>query len=939
MPPPSRISSLTGNPVPEFFIHSNTRHFRDTSGRTLILRGVNLCGSAKIPRGHPHHVLEDFWESAEQDSIRTLNQSSSTKNYDSSQSNESSSSSGSLYRQNLVKNDEKRGGISYVGQNLNLEDGSADLHLTRLRQWGFNVIRFVTVWEALEHRGPGQYDFEYMDYVVAVLRKCKQHGFRVYMDPHQDLFSRFCGGSGAPLWTLYACGLNPRNFSVTGAAYLQVEWPHPDAPKPETLPSMIWATNYNRLACQTVNTMFWAGRDYAPKCIIDGINIQDYLQYHFLEAYRRLAMKISDAGDLLDETVIGWDSLNEPNHGYLGIENLMNIPDDVPLKIGPSPTPIIGMRLGMGESAKLENYRFGPIGPQRDGTVVVDPEGKTAWLNPAAEPDGRSGYGWRRDPGWQLGKCIWAQHGVWDLSTGNLLKPDYFAHSKLDPKRKTDFAADYWRPHLNAYCHMIRQIHPESILFVHPPVFEIPPDLSTTTLPILKHRSVFSSHFYDGLTLVTRHWNWFNADALGILRGKYPSVVFGLKIGEAAIRRCLRAQLGMLRQDGLEKMGEFPTMMGEIGIPYDLDKKQAYKDGDYGNQVKALDASLNACDGENMLNYTIWTYCPDNSHQWGDLWNGEDLSLWSSDDAICQGSNYSEKSNRYGRMLSRPYHYQYGAKSTGTTPDGSAVTLLMRSANESLMNGGLNQTETDLIGGGGGIDMNLNLNDGARGLAAFCRPFPIATVGEPVYFNFDIGTAMFEMTVEVNVEEEEYANTEEICTEIYVPAAHFGAKGIMNRFSINQNRMVEEATGAGFDKLQIEVTVSGGRWESEGQILRWYYPRRLGLLKASTHSNGLGYGDHKEIAVRHSIRVKRKDGPLLLLEDSNWKMMRIKVLRILIFCFSGFGLIGYIYKKLFGENQNDLKKERRILNGLEVGESDDRIRNRSRSRRSSSRKS
>lgn len=116
---------------------------------------------------------------------------------------------------------------------------------------------------------------------------------------------------------------------------------------------------------------------------------------------------------------------------------------------------------------------------------------------------------------------------------------------------------------------------------------------------------------------MTRHWNWFNADALGVLRGKYSSPVLAVKIGDKAIRKSIREQLGVLKGDCLERMGAYPTVFGEIGIPMELDDKYAYggRDGkgkgkgDYREHVKALDASLFGADGDTMCGFTLWTYC------------------------------------------------------------------------------------------------------------------------------------------------------------------------------------------------------------------------------------------------------------------------------------------------------------------------------------------
>ena len=384
---------------------------------------------------------------------------------------------------------------SFVGNPFSVDE--AHVHFSRLKRWGYNFIRYVFTWEAIEHAGPKQYDEEWLQHTIEVLRLAKQFGFHVLLDPHQDVWSRFTGGSGAPMWTLYAMGLDPKAFHKTQAALVQNTWPDP-----ASFPKMIWATNYQRMACQVIFTCFFAGKDFAPKAIIDGVNIQDYLQDHFVGACRHFAQRVHEAGDLENDVVIAWESMNEPNRGLLGFQDLSIIPEDQKLKKGTAPTAWQAILLGSGRACEMDTWDFGGLGPYKSGTELIDPKGTMAWL-PANYDDSR--YGWKRDPGWKLGECLWAQHGIWDPKTDELIKKDYFARTpsgkKIDYEYFTNtYFMQYFRKHKQA----IRSVYSDVILFCEPPVLEIPPSLKGTEDD--DPNMVFAPHFYDGITLMMKKW-------------------------------------------------------------------------------------------------------------------------------------------------------------------------------------------------------------------------------------------------------------------------------------------------------------------------------------------------------------------------------------------------------------------------------------------------
>lgn len=403
------------------------------------------------------------------------------------------------------------------------------------------------------------------------------------------------------MWTLYACGLNPQSFASTGAAIV-----HNTYPEPDKFPKMIWSTNYYRLAAATMFALFFGGKDFAPKCIIDGINIQDYLQGHFIRALGHLAMRMHEAGDIENDVVFGWESLNEPNKGMIGYEDISVIPKEQALKKGTCPTIWQTILTGSGRAVEVDTWEMGGLGPYKSGRELIDPHGEVAWL-PADYDESR--YGYKRDPGWKLGECIWAQHGVWDPSTDTLLRKDYFAkHPKTG---KTIDYPYFTSHHLMELYRMqrdaVRAYHKDAIMLLQGPTMELPPKIKGTADD--ENNLVYAPHWYDGITLMTKKWNrTWNVDVIGILRGRYYHPAFGIKLGETAIRNCFRDQHAAMRQEGLDYLGNHPCVMTEFGIPYDMDDKHAYKTGDYTNQSAAMDANHFAVEASGLEGYSLWVY-------------------------------------------------------------------------------------------------------------------------------------------------------------------------------------------------------------------------------------------------------------------------------------------------------------------------------------------
>ena len=175
----------------------------DRHGRHALLRGVNLAGSSKLP-------------------------------YE---------------------------GDSFVGRPAPLDQ--LDGHLDRIAGWGFNCLRLLTTWEAIEHDGPGAYDEAYLDHYREVVRRAGQRG------------------------------LVPDRFEAAGVVQRD---------------GSRWWENYDRAPVATMFTLFLAGDRVLPELA----GVQGELQGRYCAAVAALAERLADL-----DNVLGYDTMNEPSYGFL----------------------------------------------------------------------------------------------------------------------------------------------------------------------------------------------------------------------------------------------------------------------------------------------------------------------------------------------------------------------------------------------------------------------------------------------------------------------------------------------------------------------------------------------------------------------------------------------------------------------------------------------
>jgi hypothetical protein len=326
-----------------------------------------------------------------------------------------------------------------------------------------------------------------------------------------------------------------------------------------------------------------------------------------------LAHRLAD-----NPAVIGFDSLNEPSPGFIG--RSMSQPQftasresPIPVRAGPCWTPFSALRVARGETVEIPVLAPGEDGMQVVGREIANPGGVPIWLPGVTDP--------------------FEQAGAWRLCDGKaeVLDEDFF---RKVGGRAIDPDTGLMLPFFHAVAETIRTVRPEWLLFAEMNPYQFGQGRGFP--PGMPARSVNASHWYDVDILWRKTLD--RSATKGQLRTRY------------------RAELAQIHATG--NLAGAPKLVGEFGIPFDLDEGRAFAlwaaderdESIWESHATALSLMYDAMDTL-LLSSTQWNYTATNSNDLriGDGWNQEDLSIFSPE----QLENGDGARGRKG--FSRPY--------------------------------------------------------------------------------------------------------------------------------------------------------------------------------------------------------------------------------------------------------------------------------------------
>jgi hypothetical protein len=91
-------------------------------------------------------------------------------------------------------------------------------------------------------------DVEYFDYFAELCRVAGDYGFYLFVDLHQDVWSRMTGGDGAPGWLVEKIGIDYRRLAESGTAHVMQDlYDYARGGRQnDRYPTMSWAHNARR---------------------------------------------------------------------------------------------------------------------------------------------------------------------------------------------------------------------------------------------------------------------------------------------------------------------------------------------------------------------------------------------------------------------------------------------------------------------------------------------------------------------------------------------------------------------------------------------------------------------------------------------------------------------------------------------------------------------